>query len=201
MNPESLIPQQKEGTARDTRHAARAATEAEAASLFERAKARLLNPATWASVADGPSASFLLYDKQGKMLHRSARQGDYVRVDLPGPGRSSGSGYDWVVLDLIKEGSEEDGPWVIVNTRPAADPTVPEDDTAHFFSENSTGTFLVRQKGTEVVAEHFNRNIQPNTSEGNILDKARALIVGAGAAAGLSDAQWSNLIKGLIELE
>lgn len=201
MKAESLIPPQTEGVARDAHHVAHTETEAEAVALFQRAKSRLLNPATWASIAEGPSAGFLLFDKKGSMLHRSAQEGDYVRIDLPAPGRVSGSGYDWVVLNIIREGEDEDGPWVLLNTRPAPDPTAPEDDTAHFFSEASTGTFLIRQKGTEVTAYHFNRNILPNTSEGNLLDKVRALFVGGGAAAGLSDVQWSNLIKGLIEIE
>jgi hypothetical protein len=102
---------------------------------------------------------------------------------------------------MIKEGEDEDGPWVLLNTRPSPDPTAPEDDTAHFFSGKSTGTFLIQCKGTEVRADHFNRNIEPNTSEGSLWDRIRAFIVGGGAAAGLSDVQWKALIKGLIEVD
>ena len=53
-------------------------------------------------------------------------------------------------------------------------------------------------KGVRVEASHYGRNEQPNTGEGGIIDKARALLITIGAYLGLSDMQWSNLIKGLL---
>jgi hypothetical protein len=198
MNAESYIPRQQEGLAKEVHHVTQAGSEAEAALIFERAKNRLLDVTGWASVADGSSARFLLFDQQGKMLRRMAQQGDLVRIELPAPRRASASGYDWVRLDTVKEGRDEQGPWIVLTTRPAPDPTAEKPDTAHFFSDDATGTFVIRQRGNRVEGKHYGRNEQPNTNDGNLLDKARALMVTTGAYLGLSDMQWSNLVKGLI---
>jgi hypothetical protein len=145
----------------------------------------------------------MLFDAEGNVLSRKAQQGDLVRVDLPGPHRASDSGYDWVILDTLREGIDEDGnPWTILTTRPTGDPLAKEDkeETAHFFSDASTGTFVIRKKGLRVEGAHYGRNELPNT-DGSMLDAARAVLVTAGAYLGLSDLQWSNLVKGLLEGE
>lgn len=197
MNPETLIPEQRKGIAKEVHHVTEAASEAEAARIFQAAKDRLLHVTTWASTAEGVSAHFLLCDKSGHMLDRPARQGDLVRIDLPAPHRATGSGYDWVTLETVQEGIAEDGPWFVLTTRPASDPTNQDADTAHFFAEGSTGTFVIRQRGSIVSGDHYGRNELPNT-DGGLLDKARALLVTTGAYLGLSDVQWNNLVKGLI---
>jgi hypothetical protein len=202
MNPESLIPEQKTGVAKHVQHTTETDSVEQAREVFLRAKQRLLQPGTWASTAEGISARFLLYDASGRtVLDRPAQQGNLVRIELPAPNRASGSGSDWVKLDTVKDGEDEEGPWVVLTTRPTDDPTVAEDDTAHFFSEDSTGTFLIRQRGTTVTGDHYGRNELPNTEGGSLLDKARAVLVTTGAYLGLSDVQWSNLVKGLISKE
>ena len=102
--PESLIPEQHTGISKEVNEHADTASLQEAELLFSKAKARLLDVNNWAKTAEGTSAKFLLCDRDGKALNRTAQQGDLVRVDLPGPHRSSDSGYDWVVLDLLSEG-------------------------------------------------------------------------------------------------
>ena len=199
-NPESFIPEQHTGLAKEVRHHVDAASTREADVIFARAKDRLQSVNDWLATAEGSSAKFLLCDSDGRALSRKAKQGDLVRVDLPGPHRSSGSGYDWVVIDRLMEGVDEDGsPWALLTTRPTADPLAKHDneDTAHFFSRESTGTFVLRQRDKRVEGAHFGRNELPNT-DGAMLDKARAVLVTAGAYLGLSDVQWSNLVKGLL---
>jgi len=199
-NPESLIPGQHTGLAKELRHHVDAASAAEADAIFLRAKDRLRSVNSWAGTAEGTSAKFLLCDSEGNALSRKAQQGDLVRIDLPGPHRSSDSGYDWVVLDTVTEGVDGDGnPWAVLTTRPTSDPLAKQDngETAHFFSDASTGTFVLRKIGMRVECAHFGRNELPNT-DGSLLDKARAVLVTAGAYLGLSDVQWSNLVKGLL---
>ncbi len=200
VNPESLIPEQHEGLAKEVRQVTEAANSAEALRIFQRAKERLLQSACWAATAEGASAKFLLYSPDGReILHRPAGNGDLVRIDLPAPGRTSASGYDWVRLENIAEGTDDSGaPWISLTTRPMSDPEAKSEGTAHFFSEGSTGTFIIRLRGNVVEGLHYGRNELPNTEGGNLLDKARAVLVTAGAYLGLSDVQWSNLVKGLI---
>ena len=200
-NPESLIPQQCTGVENETHHHVTADSEAAAEHMFNRAKARLLQVNEWAVTAEGMSAKFLLCDSVGSALSRPAQQGDFVRIDLPGPGRASNTGYDWVVLDPVEVGIDEAGnPWLVVITRPTADPMSnkpDEPDTAHFFSDASAGIFVIRHCGLRVEGSHYGRNEQPNT-DGSFMDKARDLVVAVGAYLGLSQTQWSNLVKGLL---
>jgi hypothetical protein len=197
-DPKSLIPEQHTGVAKEVHHEVSASSEAEAALIFARAKERLRSVTRWAHTAEGASAKFMLSDRGGNALTRPAEQGDLVRIDLPAPGRASDSGYDWVVLDTVQEGMDDEGyPWIVLTTRPTTDPTTPGDDTAHFFNEGSTGTFVIRQRGRVVEGSHYGRNELPNT-DGNLIDKARAVMVTAGAYLGLSDVQWSHLVKGLL---
>ncbi len=199
-DPTSLIPPQKSGIAKEVHHDLTAGSPQEASDIFNRAKTRLRSVNEWAYTAEGVSAKFLLCDAGGNALSRPARQGDIVRIDLPGPHRASDSGYDWVVLDTVEEGADEEGnPWIVLTTRPTTDPTTDKnDDTAHFFSDASTGTFVIRQRGLRVEGSHYGRNELPNT-DGSLMDKARAAVVTAGAYLGMSDVQWSNLVKGLLQ--
>jgi hypothetical protein len=199
-NPESLIPAQHTGISKEIHEHIQAVSLEEADAIFNKAKARLLEVNTWAHTAEGTSAKFLLCDSAGHALSRAAQQGDLVRIDLPGPHRSSDSGYDWVILDKVAEGIDEHhNPWAVLSTRPGPDPTAEavDDETAHFFSDTSTGTFLIRKRGLRVEGSHYGRNELPNT-DGSVLDTARAMLVTAGAYLGLSDMQWSNLVKGLL---
>jgi hypothetical protein len=198
-DPNSLIPPQRSGIAKEVHHDITAGSAGEAEAIFRRASARLRQVNEWADTAEGVSAKFLLCDAKGNGISRAAQQGDLVRIDLPGPQRASDSGYDWVVLDRVEEGVDDQGdPWIVLCTRPTTDPTTAENnDTAHFFSDASTGTFVIRRRGLRVEGSHYGRNELPNT-DGSVLDKARAAVVTAGAYLGLSDVQWSNLVKGLL---
>jgi hypothetical protein len=197
--PEQLIPEQHKGIAKEVHHEVTAANKEEAEAIYRQARERLLKVNEWAGTAEGVSARFLLCDSSGNAVDRLAQQGDLVRIDLPGPHRSSGSGFDWVILETVKEGQGAEGPWIVLTTRPAPDPFVEASEgTAHFFAEGSTGTFLVCQKGNTVEGTHFGRNEMPNT-DGSLMDEARAVLVTIGAYLGLSDVQWSNLVKGLLE--
>ncbi len=203
MNPETLIPEQREGVAKELHHTNDADSEAEAQRIFERAKKCLLQPAMWASTAEGISAKFLLYAANGETIPgRPAQSGDLVRIDLPGPHRASAGGYDWVRLENVVEGIDDGGAsWISLTTRPIADPEAAHEGTAHFFAAGSTGTFIIRLLGSRVEGHHYGRNELPNTEGGTLLDKARAVLVTAGAYLGLSDVQWGNLVKGLISAD
>lgn len=199
QNPEDLIPTQHTGVAKEVHQHVTAASEDDAAVIFNQAKDRLRSVNEWASISEGHSAKFLLCDHDGTALSRPAQQGDLVRIDVPAPHRQSNSGFDWVTLATVAEGADEGGnPWIVLTTRPTPDPTAPGADTAHFFDNGSTGTFLIRQHGVRVDGSHYGRNELPNT-DGNLADKARALLVTVGAYLGLSDKQWEGLVKGLLQ--
>lgn len=72
-------------------------------------------------------------------------QGDYICIDIPGPGNIEAKGYDWV------------------QCAPSIDPTQPgHTNIAHFYSEAATSTFMI--SGTEkcIYACIYGRNERPN---------------------------------------
>ncbi|MBC8052817.1 MAG: hypothetical protein H7Y13_07110 [Sphingobacteriaceae bacterium] len=69
---------------------------------------------------------------------------------------------------------------------------------AHFFKDDASSTFLVQRNGLTVKAEVHGRNEQANTNTEKFIDKARNILVAAGAMLGFSDFQWKSLVKGLI---
>ncbi len=198
VQPEDLIPEKHKGIHKELHEAAEHGDEQAAAKAFETAKSRLRKVNRWAQVSDGDSATFQLCNGAGKPLERAAEQGDLVRVRIPGANRPDGV-YDWVKLAQVREGVDPEGrPWILLTTQPIADPTEADPDTAHFFDDHSTGTFIIRQSGKRVEAAHYGRNERPNT-EGGLLEKARALVVTIGAFLGMSDVQWRNLVKGFLK--
>lgn len=199
MEAETLIPEQTHGGEKHSHEERSGVTEAGAQQIFVRAVARLRNANAWKDLTQGPSAHFALCDAHGNPVQRSAQEKDLLRIELPGPRRASASGFDYACLETVREGSDEKGPWFVLTTRPAPDPTAPDQGAAHFFSAASTGTFVVRKQGLRVTVDHYDRNIAANTEDGKLLDKARALLVSAGAALGFSDLQWSKLSKGLLD--
>jgi hypothetical protein len=66
----------------------------EAKNFYVIAKERLLDVNQWHQVAGIISATFQLVDSNGKEVTRTAGKGDYIKVDIPGPGSKEGHGYD-----------------------------------------------------------------------------------------------------------
>lgn len=197
--PEELIPGQYQGVHKENHLTAEFDNAEAAMERFADAKARLLDVNRWKEFATGDSAEFRLCDMAGKVLDRTAQENDIVRISLPGAKRPDGE-YDWVRLVRIVEGTDPEGHrWILLTTKPIADPTVEAASTAHFFDDDSSGTFIIRLNGCKVEGNHYGRNELPNT-EGGLLEKARALIVTIGAYLGMSDLQWRNLVKGLLGL-
>jgi hypothetical protein len=77
--------------------------EREAIHLFESAKVRLKDVNNWHHVAGLISARFQLIDKKGCEVSRPVQQGDFFKIDIPGPGSKEGDGYDWAQVEEIRE--------------------------------------------------------------------------------------------------
>ncbi|MEO5572718.1 MAG: hypothetical protein ABIT08_07005 [Bacteroidia bacterium] len=53
---------------------------------YEAAKKRLSDVNTWEQYAGSNATSFNLYNQNGTKIKRSAQEGDFIAIDLPGPG-------------------------------------------------------------------------------------------------------------------
>jgi len=191
-----IIPPQTVGSSIDAVEKRIFKTETEAQALFDKASKRLLSVNEWEKYAG--ISSFQLIDAHGVRAERTAETGDFIRIDIPGPGTHVGMGYDWVRIEDIKFLSEDEQQVLSVIVRPCHHPMDKEGPTAHFFKDTATSTFVIRKFGLVVTAEEHGRNEVPNTDQGSFLDKSRNFFVGIAAKIGLSYPQWKSLVKGLL---
>lgn len=171
----------------------------EAHAMYAIARERLLNVNNWHEIAGTLSADFTVTDEQGNEVERKVRKGDHFRVNIPGPGNKAGEGYDWVQVEDLKEVLDGDVESTGLIVRPASNPQNEKEETAHFYAEQSTSSFIVTREGNRVIAGIYDRNIEPNTDSTSAADKVRNTTIGLGAKYGFSKLQWQSLADALIK--
>lgn len=202
MNAARMIPQQVKGASTDTVSKIKLDTVDEALWDFEIIKDRLLDVSHWHELSGDILAKFQLMDANGNKLYRRAREGDYLRINIPGPVNKSGEGYDWVRIEQIEftDDESESYEYVAMKVRPCESPLNHEHATAHFFKNIATSTFMVKRKYNVISAEVHGRNEEPNTDAISTSNKIRNFFVGIGAILGFSKVQWKSLVDGLVKL-
>jgi protein involved in polysaccharide export with SLBB domain len=195
------IPPQEEGKQVDITETIKASGRDEAKFLFQQARNRLFDIANWSNISEGISASFILTDQYGKPKQANPAPGDHFRIDIPGPGSSSGEGYDWVRVEIVEDNSApgSNTEWVLIKVRPSADPAKHE-GIAHFLQEQASSSFVVKREGNLITAGVHGRNEKPNTETKNLADKIRNSLIGTVAVAGVATIQWQKLVKGLLKI-
>jgi len=194
-----IVPPQVEGSKKDIEHQVQTQDENDARKLFNIARNRLLSVNHWEDFSS--PARFGLVDEAGKELTRTVEKGDYFKIAIGAPGPNEGDGYDWVFVEEIDDNSNPNGheEHLALRARPSRNPQAKEnDDTAHFFDDVATSSFVVSRSGTTVKAAVYGRNEKPNTQTSDTIDKVRNAVVGATAILGLSNIEWNSLVKGLL---
>lgn len=194
-----LVPEQKTGSEMDVCQKLQLSSLDEAASFYQIVKSRLLDVNKWYDIAQLPVSAFKLFDCSGRVAERTARQGDFIRIDIPGPGSKTGKGYDWVHIEVIAEESGANSEAITMRVRPNAHPLGDDEHVAHFLKSCATSTFQVKRAGMLLTAEEHGRNEVANVHTGYLLDNIRNALVGVSAKIGLSYPQWKSLVKGLLE--
>ncbi len=196
------IPDQKKGGKSDTIETTSFASEKEAKVFFEIAKKRLLDVSNWHDLSGVGSAKFTLTDGNGDPVNRPAKKGDHFKIDLPAaPGTDAGDGYDWVRVEEIEENSDktEQDEELSMRVRPARNPKDNKGQTAHFFKDEATSTFVVSLHNHEVTGEVHGRNEVSNTNQDSPLDAIRNALISISAVLGFSKFQWKKLAKGFVD--
>jgi len=193
---QNIIPKQYTGTSMDALEEQFCSSVEEAITLFNRTSAKLLSVNDWGKYAG--MSNFQLMDPHGIKAERTAEEGDFIRIDIPGPGTNVGKGYDWVRIQEIKNIEEGEYQVLAITVRPCAHPLETGGKTAHFLKDTATSTFVVKRNGLHITAEEHGRNELPNTETGSFYDKGRNFVVGMAAKLGLSYPQWKSLVKGLL---
>ena len=173
--------------------------EEEAQHLYEIAKKKLLNVNDWNKIAGAVTARFQIVDKNGNEVQREIQKGDYLRIDIPGPGSKEGDGFDWVLVEELKKIDHPSVQSAGFRVRQTVNPFGHKNETAHFYSKEATSSFIIIREKTKVIAWIIDRNLRPNTDQESLTDKIRDMAVGMSAIAGFSKMQWQGLADGLIE--
>ena len=194
----NIIPKQILGSQMDALETRDYDTLDQANEMYASACDKLINVNGWTQYA-GISA-FQLIDEKGVRADRLAQVGDYIRIDIPGPGPRAGMGYDWVRIEAMDEVVLAKERAFYITVRPCTHPKTVSDETAHFLRSDATSTFLIRQKGMVISAEEHGRNEMPNNQGVNFIDKGRNSLVGMAAKIGLSFPQWKSLVRGLLSI-
>lgn len=192
------IPTQYTGKQLDVVEKIELPSEVVAMSFFKLVKRRFLCVNQWGEIAQLPMSTFKLTDNSGDEISRLASKGDYIKIDIPGPGSSAGNGYDWVYVEELVEKEGEEVELVVMRVRPASNPQSQQSDVAHFLEDTATSTFQIKRIGNTVYAEEHARNENANTNTDQFVDNVRNAVIGLGAKLGLSYPQWKSLVIGLL---
>ena len=195
-----IIPGQFKGQALEVEASKAPGNETAAQSLYERAKKKLFSVNDWHQVVAGLTARFQIVDQDGNEVSRNVNKGDYLRINIPGPGNKEGDGYDWVVVEELKEINKELFQSAGFRVRPTENPFGKKNETAHFYSNETTSSFIIIRENVKVVSWIVDRNMLPNTEAESFVDKVRDVMVGVSGIAGFSKVQWQGLADGLLEI-
>jgi hypothetical protein len=197
------LPAQETGRQTNFTHEQKFNTLEAAHHAFQAAAGRMLSVNNWHEYAGAGSAKFTLCNNQGQELEVMAEEGFFFSIDLPAPGSDAGDGLEWVIIEkLVSEGGAHTAEeYVLMTVRPVPNPRKAKSETAHFYEDVSTSTFIVRRDGLVVSAGAHGRNETPNNENVDLYDKVRNTAIALMARIGLSGPQWQKLVNGLIDYQ
>lgn len=191
----SIVPENNDGKSVDLEESVTAADPDEAMLIYKTACMRLLNPGIWHELTGPLSANFKPENDKQELNEK-----DFIMIDLPAPKNDAGEGHDWVQVESIVKNAEKDAELSLgLTLRPSVNPNHPQEGVAHFFDEDATSSFIIKKNATIITASYYGRNEKPNTNEAKLKDKIRNKIVATGALAGLSELQWTSLLKSFLK--
>ncbi len=196
-----IVPQQSVGKEIEALAMTEMTDDAEARSFYQIVKERLKKVNQWHTIAGILSAEFQLTDADGNVINGEPRVGYLLKIDIPGPGSKEGEGFDWVHIEDVRSINESERQGYGFRVRPTSNPTGDKNETAHFYGDGSTSTFMVLRENSIVTAWIVDRNIKPNTEPVSVIDKIRDSVVGMSALIQFSKLQWQSLADGLLKLQ
>lgn len=193
------IPTQHDGRKMDASESISFANLADAKQFYDVVRNRLLRISHWYQVAELPMATFTHLDKAGQATLQAPHLGDYIQIDIPGPGLPSTDGFDYVQIERIDESNDPNLQALTITLRPCSNPLSPHDaETKHFLQNIATSTLQIQRINNSINANYFGRNEVINLEVDALSDKIRNFVIGAGAKLGASFPQWKSLLKGLL---
>lgn len=200
MRPKNIpgVPQHFKGSFHDTESFVEVRNSKELDLKYDALKQRFFSINDWRKYCNESSADFKLCNSSGTIVDRLPKIGDYIRIDIPGPGGKEGRSYDWVQIVMIDANIPDR---IMIQCRPSKDP-VKENSRkiAHFYSNAATSTFVISKQGNILKAGIYGRNEYPNLKSG-FLNCIRNIAIAIGGMLGFSKIQWKCLTDGLIDFK
>ncbi|HET6226082.1 MAG TPA: hypothetical protein VFF27_07365 [Bacteroidia bacterium] len=195
-----IIPKQFIGTQTGATSKIKLDTRHKALLVFKEARERLLDINNWEKICGSGSAEFTLTDGNGEPLNGTTPKiGHLIRIKLPAPANKDGDGYDWVRIEEFEESKSlvSDSELYGFRVRPVENPKNKSGNTAHFYTDHATSTFLVIRYSHTIFALERGKNEVPNNSD-SWLSTIRNKLVAITAMIGLSKPQWKKLVEGIL---
>ncbi|QQV04307.1 MULTISPECIES: hypothetical protein [Chryseobacterium] len=197
MKPKNIpgVPKHYKGSYHDTESIKNIEKHEDIDFQFNILKQRFFAINNWRKYCPESTTDFKLFDSAGIITERIPEIGDYIRIDIPGPGGSEGRSFDWVQIVMLDKESED---LVLMQCRPCHDPSKSGSrKVAHFYSNAATSTFIVSKHTDFIKAGIYGRNESPNFNSG-FFNSLRNLMVAVGGMLGFSKVQWKCLSNGLV---
>ena len=168
-----LVPEQLHGFEKNIAYKAVVNSIEDAEDWFVDAKERLLDVNNWKKYSIDTGLGFRLIDSHGKILNRKAHKGDHISIDAVTMHMA-----DWVTIEALEYDDYPDADMETFAMRVKSD------------TGNATSTLVIERKGRNLEASYHGRN-----------QAEEITTAGTGNAAwlGLSDTEWTALVKGLIK--
>lgn len=195
------IPSQIKGGFHDTESKKSFTMPGLAVQKYSELKKRFLDINHWKNYCGKGSADFKLCNELGETLDRLPQIGDFVRIDIPGPGDHRAGGFDWVqIVDLSAQFAKEDElESQLMICRPSRKPGDKGGRIAHFYSSEATSSFRIARGKDFIRVEIYGRNEKPNYSNTGLINKIRNLIITIGGYVRVSQIQWKCVADGLLD--
>lgn len=195
------VPSQIQGAFHDTESQKDFNVPRLAVQKYDELKKRFFDINHWKDYCGKASSDFKLYSDLGKALDRQPQVGDFVRIDIRGPGDFRAGGFDWVQIEDISDpflsGEEIESQLMIF--RPSRMPGEIGGNILHFYSQEATSTFRISRGENFIRVGIYGRNEVANYNHVGILNKIRNFIITLGGFAKVTKIQWKCLADGLLD--
>ncbi|WBV53816.1 hypothetical protein [Chryseobacterium gambrini] len=201
MKPKQIlgVPIQKKGGFHDTESTKQFGI-VEIDSKFAILKERFFAINRWKEYCGNASTDFKHFDASGDFVDRFPQKGDFIRIDIPGPGMLQAEGYDWVeILHLTHTDTERSESYMMM-CRPSKEPNKPKGYIEHFYTASATSNMVISKEGNFLKSGIYGRNESPNFKV-PFWDKIRNFLIAFGGIFGFGKMQWKILADGLLDFE
>lgn len=171
------------------------ADEQLATQAFKRSVQKLFHVEEWSDIS-ALSSTFTLHDASGnRKKDQHPKTGDYICIKLPGPLPEN-----WVKVVSVQLTEKEAQFTVSPSESPLEQKDSPQQPVQHFFREQASSTFKVKQEGNTIIAWEIGKDEVVNNQGEQAGDRSVInTLVAAGGWALFQKMQWQMVTDYLVD--